>query len=255
MTRLGENGPIVVVGAGPCGALLSIYLAEQGHEVVVVRESARHSSGRHRRGPFDQPGPGHERHRPAGRRGRDRAGRCHHHPHEGPHDPCRRIGRAHPSALRRHAARGHPLDLARRSERDSSRPGRGDGPGPHRVRATVPLRRLHSFDAHPHRSRRSSPRRTLRCALRRRRRRFEHPRVDVGGERGRGRHRLARSRLQGAHPSARRRRRLPARSERAPHLAAGRVHADRAGQSHRRLHRHPVRPERGTRELRGARDT
>jgi kynurenine 3-monooxygenase len=35
MTRLGENGPVVVVGAGPCGVLLSIYLAEQGHEVVV----------------------------------------------------------------------------------------------------------------------------------------------------------------------------------------------------------------------------
>ncbi len=35
MTALGENGPIVVAGAGPTGALASIYLARQGHDVVV----------------------------------------------------------------------------------------------------------------------------------------------------------------------------------------------------------------------------
>ncbi len=35
MTKLGENGPVVVVGGGPCGSLLSIYLAEQGHEVTL----------------------------------------------------------------------------------------------------------------------------------------------------------------------------------------------------------------------------
>lgn len=33
--RLGEAGPVVVVGAGPAGALLAIYLAEQGHEVKL----------------------------------------------------------------------------------------------------------------------------------------------------------------------------------------------------------------------------
>jgi kynurenine 3-monooxygenase len=35
MTRLGENGPIVIVGGGPCGSLLAIYLAEQGHDVTL----------------------------------------------------------------------------------------------------------------------------------------------------------------------------------------------------------------------------
>ncbi len=50
------------------------------------------------------------------------------------------------------AARGHPLDLARRSERDPARPGRGDGPGPHRVRATVlDSVDFDSLDARPHR--------------------------------------------------------------------------------------------------------
>ena len=29
------TGPVVVAGAGPAGALLSIYLARQGHDVVV----------------------------------------------------------------------------------------------------------------------------------------------------------------------------------------------------------------------------
>lgn len=35
MSRLGERGPVVVVGAGQAGALLSIYLAREGHEVRV----------------------------------------------------------------------------------------------------------------------------------------------------------------------------------------------------------------------------
>lgn len=35
MTALGANGPVVVVGAGPCGALLATYLAEQGHDVEL----------------------------------------------------------------------------------------------------------------------------------------------------------------------------------------------------------------------------
>lgn len=33
--RLSEAGPIVIVGAGPAGALLAIYLAEQGHKVKL----------------------------------------------------------------------------------------------------------------------------------------------------------------------------------------------------------------------------
>jgi kynurenine 3-monooxygenase len=33
--RLSEAGPIIVVGAGPAGALLAIYLAEQGHQVKL----------------------------------------------------------------------------------------------------------------------------------------------------------------------------------------------------------------------------
>lgn len=35
MTSLGERGPVVVVGAGPCGSVLSIYLARAGHDVVL----------------------------------------------------------------------------------------------------------------------------------------------------------------------------------------------------------------------------
>ena len=34
-SALGERGPIVVVGAGPAGALMALYLARQGHEVTV----------------------------------------------------------------------------------------------------------------------------------------------------------------------------------------------------------------------------
>lgn len=36
MTTLGDTGPLVIVGAGPCGALLAIYLADAGHDVVLV---------------------------------------------------------------------------------------------------------------------------------------------------------------------------------------------------------------------------
>lgn len=35
MNALGERGPSVVVGAGPAGALMAIYLARSGHEVTV----------------------------------------------------------------------------------------------------------------------------------------------------------------------------------------------------------------------------
>ncbi len=35
MTALGEGGPVVVVGGGPCGSVLSIYLARAGHDVVL----------------------------------------------------------------------------------------------------------------------------------------------------------------------------------------------------------------------------
>lgn len=35
MTRLGENGPIVVAGAGPAGALMATLLARRGHDVTV----------------------------------------------------------------------------------------------------------------------------------------------------------------------------------------------------------------------------
>ena len=35
MSALGDNGPVVIVGGGPCGSLLAIYLAEQGHEVTL----------------------------------------------------------------------------------------------------------------------------------------------------------------------------------------------------------------------------
>ncbi len=35
MSALGERGPIVVVGAGPAGALMALYLARQGCDVTV----------------------------------------------------------------------------------------------------------------------------------------------------------------------------------------------------------------------------
>ncbi len=35
MTALGDNGPVVVAGAGLAGSLLAIYLARQGHDVTV----------------------------------------------------------------------------------------------------------------------------------------------------------------------------------------------------------------------------
>lgn len=35
MTSLGEAGPTVVIGGGPCGSLLAIYLAKDGHDVVL----------------------------------------------------------------------------------------------------------------------------------------------------------------------------------------------------------------------------
>ena len=35
MSKLGERGPIVVVGAGPAGALMAIYLGRQGYDVTV----------------------------------------------------------------------------------------------------------------------------------------------------------------------------------------------------------------------------
>ena len=35
MSTLGGRGPIVVVGAGPAGALMALYLARQGHDVTV----------------------------------------------------------------------------------------------------------------------------------------------------------------------------------------------------------------------------
>ncbi len=35
MTALGETGPVAVVGGGPAGAMLALYLARQGHEVTV----------------------------------------------------------------------------------------------------------------------------------------------------------------------------------------------------------------------------
>ncbi len=37
---MSADGPVVVIGAGPAGALLSIYLARQGHEVVVYESRA-----------------------------------------------------------------------------------------------------------------------------------------------------------------------------------------------------------------------
>lgn len=35
MTALGANGPVTVVGGGPAGAMLALYLARQGHDVTV----------------------------------------------------------------------------------------------------------------------------------------------------------------------------------------------------------------------------
>ena len=35
MSALGGRGPIVVVGAGPAGALMALYLARQGRDVTV----------------------------------------------------------------------------------------------------------------------------------------------------------------------------------------------------------------------------
>ena len=35
MSALGERGPIVVVGAGPAGALMALYLGRQGCDVTV----------------------------------------------------------------------------------------------------------------------------------------------------------------------------------------------------------------------------
>lgn len=35
MTALGESGPVTVVGGGPAGAMLALYLARQGHHVTV----------------------------------------------------------------------------------------------------------------------------------------------------------------------------------------------------------------------------
>jgi kynurenine 3-monooxygenase len=51
MSTRGERGPVTVVGAGPCGSLLSIYLARAGHDVVLYESrpdirSAKISAGR-----------------------------------------------------------------------------------------------------------------------------------------------------------------------------------------------------------------
>ena len=40
MSALGERGPIVVVGAGPAGALMALYLARQGCDVTVYEARA-----------------------------------------------------------------------------------------------------------------------------------------------------------------------------------------------------------------------
>ena len=36
MTSLADNGPIVVIGGGQVGALMTLYLARQGHEVHLL---------------------------------------------------------------------------------------------------------------------------------------------------------------------------------------------------------------------------
>ncbi len=40
MTRLGERGPVVIVGAGLAGSMLAVYLARQGHEVQLYESRA-----------------------------------------------------------------------------------------------------------------------------------------------------------------------------------------------------------------------
>lgn len=40
MTRLGEHGPLVVVGAGLAGSMLAVYLARQGHDVQLYESRA-----------------------------------------------------------------------------------------------------------------------------------------------------------------------------------------------------------------------
>jgi kynurenine 3-monooxygenase len=40
MTRLGERGPIVLVGAGLAGSMLAVYLARQGHDVQLYESRA-----------------------------------------------------------------------------------------------------------------------------------------------------------------------------------------------------------------------
>ena len=62
----------------------------------------------------------------------------------------------------------------------------------------------------------------------------------------------ARARLQGTAPAARRRRHASHREARAARLAARRLHADRAAESRRQLHRHAVPAASGRRELRVA---
>ena len=64
----------------------------------------------------------------------------------------------------------------------------------------------------------------------------------------------ARPRLQGALDSCGGGRRIPDGEERPAHLAAGRIHADRAAQRRRQLHRDAVPAEPGRRELRGPDD-
>ena len=232
----GVKRPVTILGAGLSGALMAIYLARQGRQVQVFERRpdlrkvdmdagrsinlALADRGIHAlraAGVFDDVAPllipmrGRTLHAldgsltfaPYGQR-----------PHEVIHSVSR-------PGLNRVL-----LDHARRQLRHRAALPAGGAEARFRARRTRPARR--SLGRHVHAGARATDRRGRRRLGRAscHDRPARHPR-------GRGH---ARARLQGAHAAGRTRRLAPHRAPRAAHLAARRLHADRAAEHRRQLH-------------------
>ena len=222
-----------IIGAGLAGRLLAILLAKRGFKVTVYERRPDPRIANDGARPLHQPGAGRARHpRPAaGRRARARhaAG----HPHAWPHG-ARTRRRRRTADVRCAAGRSHLLGVARGLEPRAHRSRRG---------AAERRRSASGSSAWAWRTKRTCSR----CATRPTGASITAPRSPaspptapdptvrdslLAREVAVGARRAAGARLQGTHHSAAGRQ-TRARSECAAHLAARRVHADRAAQSRR----------------------
>ena len=156
-------------------------------------------------------------------------------------------GRLRLDSLRQQAARGHLLGFARGPERAASGCRGSDRPGLDPVRRDGLRPRFREPSG-------AAASNTVRRPHRNGRKRLGRSRRDPGTDGRTARRGAARPRLQGALDSSGGGRRIPHGEERPAHLAAGRIHADRASQHRRQLHRDAVPAESGRREFPGPHD-